>query len=780
MGDSSCVIKQRMTVVRTNQVLKNRLVFFLFLMVISFSACQKSQVIYDLAQEQEFAQQIGEVFIHDYLAGPDDDWLGWGWSKLRKEGIRLAVFPSSKLRFTVDEAIPLYLFCVCKPFLRDKVGAKSVRIELNNKKVTTVELKKEMSRFLNILIPTEYIKRGNNWIEFIYTVDAEENRNDDMPAKGKRKFSLTVYDLILSSHPDFHFAEKYIQMRQNLIADMKSGTFLQKVPSAMDFYLDIPAQSFFEARCTFYSSVTDGNSGDDVSLEVSVKKHGKKEEIVHATPIGRGKSAIYLESPLTGEGVARLRFKARDEKDLGSFKGFLVWSEIRIKGKSKKKDSVASPDILFNYREIFAGKNVVFVIFDAARADHFSTYGYFRSTTPNTDKFAQNSTVFINAYSEAISTRCSIGTLFTGFPLTVTSLTKVTSGLPRELSTLAQLFQSRGFKTTGYTGVGNIASVFRFNKGFDQYFELYKEEGFYRKSQQYLPYVLPWLEANKNEQFFLYIHFKEPHEVYKPQPPFLGMFSGDYDQTVDLTAYHEMAQDLSAEQVEYIRACYDENLASADSAFGTILDKLDELDLDENTVVILTADHGDLLGEHGRQFGHSGYLGEGVMHIPLIMRFPRQEGLNVPDKIDALVKLSDLFATLADGYQFDVPWNLIVGKSLLPVISGAVKEVNPFVVVEKRERIGFCIRTKRHKLIFRYDGPIEFYDLAKDPLAEKNIYQQENVMANYTLTTLKKWIAAQELIKKAVLEKDPSEKDIRYDQIDKETLENLKALGYIK
>jgi arylsulfatase len=765
---------------KTNRFSKYWLVFVLFLMAFSFSGCQKSRVIYDLALEQEFAQRQGDVFIHDYLAGPDDEWLGWGWSKIRNEGTRLAVYPGSRVRFTINKAIPLYLFCTCKPFLRDEVGANSVRIKLNDKEVAVLELKKETVGLLEILIPEKDIKRGNNWVEFIYVTDAEDSNEGDRSSEDKRKFSLTVYDLILSSCPDFDLAEKYNKMSQNLKAGMRSGSFLQKVPGVMDFYLDIPAQSSLEARCAFYPSDTNGQPEDAVSFELSVKEQGEKEEILHAAAIGGGKSAIDLKTSISGEGVARLRFKAGEEKDVNSFKGFLVWSDVCVKGKSETKESVSSPPIPSELRELFAGKNIVLVIFDAARADHFSAYGHSRPTTPNTEKFAQNSTVFTNAYSEALSTRCSIGTLFTGFPLTVTSLTELTSGLPRELVTLAQLFQARGFKTTGYTGVGNIASIFRFDRGFDQYFELYKEEDFFRKSQQYLPYVLPWLEANKDKQFFLYIHFKEPHAVYKPLPPFLGMFSASYDEKVDLGIYHEMGQGLSAEQVEYIRACYDENLASVDSAFGTILDKLDELGLDKNTIVILTADHGDLLGEHGREFGHGSYFGEGVMHIPLIMRLPDQQGSKIPRKIDALVKLSDLFATLADGYRFDVPWNYIEGKSLLPLFEDSTHEVNFFIVGEKRERTGFCIRTKRNKLIFWDDAPIEFYDLAEDPQADKNIYREEDVMANYMLATLKKWIAAQELIKKAVLGKEPSEKEIEYDEIDEKILENLKALGYIK
>jgi arylsulfatase A-like enzyme len=664
--------------------------------------------------------------------------------------------------------------------MRDEVEAKSIRVQLNEKEVVTINLEQGISQLVDIVLPQEKIKRGNNWIEFFYIVDDEDSPKEPVTPDEKRKFSLVVYDLVLSSHPDLGFSKKYHQAWQSLKPDMKPGSIVQKVPSILDFYLDIPENAVLEARGAFYPTISSLPSEDEISLDVSVQKPEKEEKIIHTQPDIGGKDLISLDLPVSDKGIARLRLKAGDETKEGALDGFLIWSDVRVIGQPKKGEPVVSQDVLSRYRDTIADKNIVFFIFDAARADHFSAYGYFRPTTPNTDKFAQNSTVFTNAYSEAISTRCSMGTLFTGFPLTVTSLTRITSGLAHELTTLAQLFRSHGFKTTGYTGIGNVASVFGFDRGFDQYFELYKEEGFYRKSQQYLPYVIPWLKANKDRKFFLYIHFKEPHAVYKPLPPFHGMFSGAYEEKTHLGKYHEMSQELSESQVEYIRACYDENLASVDSVFGTIMDKISELGLDENTIVILTADHGDLLGENGRLFGHGDYFGEGVTHIPLFIRFPRQDGLEVPKKIAALVKLSDLFATLADGYRFDVPWHLIGGKSLLPVIAGAVQEVNPFVVVEKRDRKGFCIRTKQHKLILWDDAPLEFYDLADDPQAENNIYRREDVMANYMLVTLEKWIAAQELIKEVVLGKDALQKDIGYDQIDKETLENLKALGYIK
>jgi arylsulfatase A-like enzyme len=195
----------------------------------------------------------------------------------------------------------------------------------------------------------------------------------------------------------------------------------------------------------------------------------------------------------------------------------------------------------------------------------------------------------------------------------------------------------------------------------------------------------------------------------------------------------------------------------------------------------VTADHGELLGEHDKIFGHGGYFGEGGMHIPLLIRFPQSDNVKFPDRIDALVKTSDLFVTLADIYQFDIPNDLLSGKSLLPLIQKTDVEINPFVVVEKRGIPGYCYRNKQHKLIYWMErAPIEFYDLNEDPMAMNNVYEQNRITANYYLTNLKKWIASQKIIKNALLKGDPSKREIDMKQIDPKTLENLKALGYIK
>jgi arylsulfatase A-like enzyme len=344
------------------------------------------------------------------------------------------------------------------------------------------------------------------------------------------------------------------------------------------------------------------------------------------------------------------------------------------------------------------------------------------------------------------------------------------------------MFQQKNIKTAGFAGVGNVSSSFGFDRGFDQYFELYREEEFYRKSQEYLPYVIPWLESNKDNRFFLYVHFKEPHAAYVPLPPFKGMFSDAYEEKVNLSVHlNDISEDFTEGQIEYVRAGYDENLASVDSVVGEIFEKMRSMGMMDESIIIVTADHGELMGEKDKIFGHGGYFGEGGMHIPLLIRFPQSDIFKFPERIDALVKTSDLFVTLADIHQFDIQNDLLSGRSLLPLIQKPKMEINPYMVTEKRGTRGYCYRTKQHKLIYWMENaPIEFYDLDEDPEAMNNIYEQNKISANYYLTHLKKWITSQTLIKNALLKGDPAKREIDMKQIDEKTLENLKALGYIK
>jgi len=734
-----------------------------------------------LSGELEYAHKKGDIFTLDYMTEEANDLLARGWTKVRHNAFRLGNYPLSKFKFNISERRPLYLFFSYSQDKQIQYPAKKLLIKINKKDLSHIDLEKEAINNIRVPISYEFVENGENTVEIYYTNGQKPEEKPSSSQKKKREFSLRFNELLISSHNDLSFTKQFLNEKVSLLEKNKDG-FVQKVPSVIDFYFDLPDNCIFEAQYQYNPSSHFVTQNDNLKLKVSIQKPDTKEQIVYQALLDKDAVNKKFKIGLTeGKGVTRIRLQAGNITNNNNLAGYLSWSKASLlkKGKEKKKRENNTRD-LKKLRQFISDKNTIVIILDAARADHFSLNGYFRQTTPNIDKFAQGATVFFNAFSESLSTRCSIGTLFTGFPLSVTSLIKLRSRLPEKLVSIAELFKINKFKTTGFTGVGNIGSAFSFDKGFDEYFELYKEKEFYRKSQEYLPYLFPWLESNKRKKFFLYIHFKEPHAIYIPLPPFQGMFSQYFDKKVDLTKIKFIGPEMTDEEIEYVRACYDENLASADSVFGDLMQKIKELGLLEESIIIVTADHGELLGEHGGLFSHGSYFWEGGIHIPLIIRFPKDTPVSIIEKSESLVKISDIFATLADIYQFKIPKELISGKSLLPLVLGADKEVNSQVIVEKREAPDYCYRTKKYKLYYWKKIQAEFYDLEKDPKEKNNLFTIDNIIANFMLADLKKWIARQKKIRDLIFEGEIPEEESDNRQIDNKTLENLKALGYIK
>lgn len=754
------------------------LIVSLFLL---FSGCQSQKTIIDLKKEAEYAQKQGSVFAVDLLQPEGDSYVMGGWSKVRKDGTRLGVYPVSRINIPVYKKESVYLFFKCQPIDWDRIPAEGFRIRMRSKEIARVGLSQGIESLIKIAIDPDVLELGDNVLQIQHVINREDERKIGEEEQ-KRIRTAIFQEIILSSHPDYELAKRIVDLRK-AAASTSPDILIQKVPSTFDFYVDIAAGARLDAEFEFIAA---DPSGPEVpgGITISIKQREKREEIIFQTPIDSegAKGKVEIDLPVE-RNIARLRLQAGKSEERELFEGLLIWKEASVSMKREKavEETKMNADFM-NWKKSLADKNTVIILLDAARADRFSCYGYFRPTTPNLDRFAEDAVMFTQVFSEGLTTRVSIGTLFTGFPLTVLSMYGIASQIPEELTTLAQLFRQKNIKTTGFAGVVNAGSPFGFDRGFDQYFELYREEGFYRKSQEYLPYLFPWLEANKDNKFFLYVHFKEPHAAYSPLPPFKGMFTGQYEETIDLSVnLNPVADTLTDGQIEYIRAGYDENLASVDSVVGEIIEKMGSLGTLEESIVIVTADHGELLGEKDKIFGHGGYFGEGGMHIPLFIRFPKSEDVDFPDRVHALVKTSDLFVTLADIYGFEITGELFSGKSLLPLIKEPESEINTYMVSEKRGIPGYCYRNKRYKLIYWMENaPLEFYELENDPDAMNNVYEQNTIVANYYLVNLTKWIMSQKLIKNTLLKGDPAKMDLDIKQLDEKTLENLKALGYIK
>ena len=393
------------------------------------SCSQTQQNVLDLKEEAVYAQKQGGIFAVNLLKPEGDPYVMGGWSTVRKDGTRLGVFPISRIKIPVVDKEPFYVFFKCQPFAKDQIPAEGFRFRMRNRDIVRVELLPEEDNSIKVSLLPEILELGDNILQIHHVLDEEiekEINQDD-----KQRIRTAVFkEMMLSSHPDYDLTKKFIQTKQRVDFN-RQDVLIQKVPSTLDYYVDLPANARLNADYEFISS-NPSFQQTPIAVTISLKQQGKEEDIIHQESLGFDQSSGKVRIDIPNEKrESRLRFKAGEGEDSDSIEGLLIWKKASVVVKPEKKTKQSKLDENFlEWKRSLADKNTVIIILDAARADHFSSYGYFRPTTPNLDKFAEDAVLFTQVFSEALTTRASIGTLFTGLPHTVFCFYRNTPQIP--------------------------------------------------------------------------------------------------------------------------------------------------------------------------------------------------------------------------------------------------------------------------------------------------------------------------------------------------------------
>ena len=305
--------------------------------------------------------------------------------------------------------------------------------------------------------------------------------------------------------------------------------------------------------------------------------------------------------------------------------------------------------------------NIVLIVIDTARADHFSCYGYNRETTPNIDEFARDAVLYRNARAPSPWTLPSHASLFTGLPpgahgLHWSGIPAPEEGeLPARISPLAPAAESRllasvlterGYRTVGVSNNPWISERTKLNGGFDHFVWRPRPRGEDRSSaDRSLRMIDAYFEREVDrDPFFLFLNLIEPHFLYAPPQAFQGAFGGDpsiYPERDRL----ELALLAGAVQFDPLDLIplYDEELRYVDDVVGDLLDWLRDRGEYENSMIVVTSDHGELLGEQGR-FSHQLSVAEELIRIPLIIKYPGNEHAGVAEE-NPMVSLTDVYET---------------------------------------------------------------------------------------------------------------------------------------
>ena len=397
--------------------------------------------------------------------------------------------------------------------------------------------------------------------------------------------------------------------------------------------------------------------------------------------------------------------------------------------------------------------DVIVVVLDTTRADHLSTYGYGRETSPNLTAFAGDGLTFMHARSPAEWTLPGHASLFTGmYPSRHGVHYTADTGLPtimghqrvlplsEERTTLASVLRGEGYATGGF--VANFANLdrhFGIAQGFDHYddapgvlfrplphvvhlvrsvaptFARYP----FRTAPEMNAIALSWLDRMPRSQpVFLFVNYLEPHYPLA-SPPFDGWARAvPAAATVRSAAIitHVIPARLSAVARDVLSANYDGQIAAMDAALGQLLAALRARGRYGDALVVVTADHGELLGEHD-EVGHGGRtLYEGLLHVPLVVKFPGREAPR--GQVADPVQLVDVLPTVLDAVGAPVPAD-VQGQPLGHVahLSFAEEDINPeFVAAFGRvyDRALVALYDGPYKLIATSRGDRMLFDLAHD------------------------------------------------------------------
>jgi len=324
--------------------------------------------------------------------------------------------------------------------------------------------------------------------------------------------------------------------------------------------------------------------------------------------------------------------------------------------------------------------NVIWILLDALRAHNLSCYGYDRPTSPNIDKLANEGVLFEDNFTQGMYTTISVPSYMTGryFPVFCHEPVEgyeISREPPPGEYLLPAIMKRNGYETALISSHAWFSPNSRLYKAFDEGL-IVKAASAQRR--HYAPFeevnnvVFAWLRRLHERPFFLHVHVMDTHFPHVLDPPYDKWQLEDYagDQVKDGRVVKLGRAGLSDADKEQLRGLYDGGILYADEHVGALIHKLGELDLLKKTVVIISSDHGELLGEDGWRCGHGEASDDWQMRVPLVMAGP---GLPRGARVSALTENADIVPTLIDllGLNTDARTD---GKSLVPLLGGSDAE----------------------------------------------------------------------------------------------------------
>jgi arylsulfatase A-like enzyme len=587
-------------------------------------------------------------------------------------------------------------------------------------------------------------------------------------------------------------------------------SIVSRSPEVFSVEANIPAASWLDVNLGTTEPAP-------VTFKITADSGGAAETILErtiTTPHRWEPVAVDL-SRLAGAKTLRFSLAVEEERRIG----FWGTPAIRIPGARPQTGPAAAA-----LGGAAPPRHVIYLMCDTLRKDHLGLYGHQRETAPHLARLAGQSTVFLDNISQATWTKASTPSLMTSLYPHSTQVHGVPDRLSAAATTIAEVFRDAGYTTVSFASNGFVGRLTNLHQGFEELHEstsLDQSSHRSKTAREYVDRAIDWIERHPGTPFFMYLHVFDPHHQYEPRSPYASAYNDaalreehEKEREISRKFIHEAMRGrglpnpeelkkagLDADKwVSYERDWYDGSILGMDAELGRLLERLRQLGIEQDTLLVFFSDHGEGFGEHGNMW--HGFTGYGEMSgVPMVFYRP---GVIPPGlKISETVRNLDLMPTVLDLSGLPIPEG-IQGQSLVPLMAagrqaaqggsqGSVAEIAAGLgwtpqpaVTEKSDDpqgenpkglLSYAIVADGWKLVHNVKSPdkraeFELYHHAEDPLDLKNVLDQNAAVAENLKAKLSDW---HEMVEKAKLPEEVSTEGVS-----EKELERLRSLGYVQ
>ena len=652
-----------------------------------------------------------------------------GWVADRADGDVTYSFVegTGRVFFNLDAVSPVTFRFRMKP-----IGSRNLSLFLNGNQQELVRLEEgDEFRDYDVTVPAEHLSRGENYMLMRFggtqTIDGHD------VAVAVDSIRIVPGESIPSGE---HTAPVYGSLVQEVSID---GTARRSVvverPTTLTWYAQVPANG----SLGFGVGVEGENVGDAAVKAFVTPEGGDAQQVFSATVGGEWRDEVVSLERWAGK-IVRIDLRAE-----GEGAGRVAWSSAAILVEPPEEADEAEP-----------AQNVVVLLIDTTRASKLRAFNpESRVQTPVLDRIAQAGTVFTRAQSPENWTKPSCASILTGlWPATHGAKTSE-ARLPDGALMLSEHLDANGFATASFIANGYVSDRFGFDQGWDHYTNFIRE-GKDTDASSVFSEAGDWIEQNKDGRFFVYIQTIDPHVPYDPPAEYLRMYDDrEYSGQVQPRMTPELLEQAKRDEITFdasdvrrLEALHDGEISQHDFEMGRFIERMRELGVWENTLFVVTSDHGEEFDEHG-SWGHGHSVYQELLNVPLVF--------HMPGTVPGGARVADAVSTV------DIPGTVLAYAGVSPMPADEGVDLRPYMRGERgaRPAVAFSDFLDDRRVIVAGEWKLilnginaTFFHLGSDPGEQREIDRSQHPVAVRYLrimlgqflgaTDRRSWLAAEQ------------------------------------